>query len=266
MKSVWLYTPNLIGYFRILSLLCCILFSRDTESFFVCYGVSYLLDAVDGPLARALGELSQFGAVLDMVTDRVSTALLLCLLAHDSASHNEYNFTVLWHFLLLLDIGAHWVQMYSALLSGATSHKSLQDEPFLLTWYYRRHNLFWVCLLSETHLVMSLLLVRGEIINVPVLRVLLPWGVPLGLLPWGDASTARSIGAWLWAIGAPVCAFKQLISVVHLMRASQRVVALDHLACQEGRGLKTPLSPNFVASPRDRLVRSTSRNSRLGKN
>lgn len=34
------------------------------------YTVSCLLDAVDGHAARALGQTSKFGAVLDMVTDR----------------------------------------------------------------------------------------------------------------------------------------------------------------------------------------------------
>jgi CDP-diacylglycerol--inositol 3-phosphatidyltransferase len=34
------------------------------------YGISALLDAVDGQAARALGQTSRFGAVLDMVTDR----------------------------------------------------------------------------------------------------------------------------------------------------------------------------------------------------
>lgn len=34
------------------------------------YGVSCLLDAVDGYAARALNQTSKFGAVLDMVTDR----------------------------------------------------------------------------------------------------------------------------------------------------------------------------------------------------
>lgn len=34
------------------------------------YLISELLDAVDGQAARALGQTSKFGAVLDMVTDR----------------------------------------------------------------------------------------------------------------------------------------------------------------------------------------------------
>lgn len=36
----------------------------------LAYIVSCLLDAVDGQAARALGQTSKFGAVLDMVTDR----------------------------------------------------------------------------------------------------------------------------------------------------------------------------------------------------
>ena len=36
----------------------------------LAYGISCLLDAVDGHAARALGQTSKFGAVLDMVTDR----------------------------------------------------------------------------------------------------------------------------------------------------------------------------------------------------
>lgn len=36
----------------------------------LAYVISCLLDAVDGQAARALGQTSKFGAVLDMVTDR----------------------------------------------------------------------------------------------------------------------------------------------------------------------------------------------------
>lgn len=43
------------------------------------YGISSLLDAVDGQAARALGQSSRFGAVLDMVTDRYVFAAFLSL-------------------------------------------------------------------------------------------------------------------------------------------------------------------------------------------
>jgi CDP-diacylglycerol--inositol 3-phosphatidyltransferase len=40
------------------------------------YSVSCLLDAVDGHAARAFGQTSKFGAVLDMVTDRFAVHIL----------------------------------------------------------------------------------------------------------------------------------------------------------------------------------------------
>ena len=41
----------------------------------LAYGISCLLDAADGHAARALGQTSKFGAVLDMVTDRCAALL-----------------------------------------------------------------------------------------------------------------------------------------------------------------------------------------------
>jgi CDP-diacylglycerol--inositol 3-phosphatidyltransferase len=43
----------------------------------VAYIISCLLDAVDGMAARALGQTSKFGAVLDMVTDRLVICIVL---------------------------------------------------------------------------------------------------------------------------------------------------------------------------------------------
>ena len=42
-----------------------------------CYFLSGFLDHFDGSAARRLGQCSQFGATLDMVTDRVATTLLV---------------------------------------------------------------------------------------------------------------------------------------------------------------------------------------------
>lgn len=89
-ENVFLFVPNLIGEFA-----CWVRMSRHPHFLHVIgytrvimagfslyymshhpiyctllYGVSCLLDAVDGQAARALGQTSKFGAVLDMVTDR----------------------------------------------------------------------------------------------------------------------------------------------------------------------------------------------------
>jgi CDP-diacylglycerol--inositol 3-phosphatidyltransferase len=227
--SVWLYLPNLIGYARVLALLgavACATRPDLTAPLFLLYAASYLLDALDGPAARHLGQTSRFGAVLDMVTDRVSTALMLGLLAHAAGGSGRHAHASGWLLLMLLDIAAHWVQMYAAGAAGAASHKELADEPPLLTWYYRRSNLFAVCLASEAHLALALLLARGR----GALEALPPLGAEVA--PWGawgvpQEDCARTLAAWAWALTAPVCALKQVISVVHLVRASQRVVALD---------------------------------------
>ena len=90
---VWFFAANLIGYAR-LALAAGAFASAFAPAedgaalarFVALYFLSYALDAADGAAARALGQTSAFGAVLDMATDRVCTAGLLALLAHRSAS------------------------------------------------------------------------------------------------------------------------------------------------------------------------------------
>ncbi|GJJ12095.1 hypothetical protein Clacol_006336 [Clathrus columnatus] len=70
-ENVFLFVPNLIGYTRIiLAGLSLQFMSYHPRYCTILYGISCLLDAVDGHAARALGQSSKFGAVLDMVTDR----------------------------------------------------------------------------------------------------------------------------------------------------------------------------------------------------
>jgi len=117
------------------------------------YVASYALDAVDGPVARALKGTSRLGAVMDMVTDRSATAVLLAQL------QEPY-----WLLLLILDISAHWVHTSASLARGETSHKEPKDK--ILRWYYQRSNLFAVCFVSEAFLCGMFLQVRG--IHVPI--------------------------------------------------------------------------------------------------
>lgn len=62
---------HILGYIRVL-LAGISLHYMDSHPLYctITYVVSCLLDAVDGQVARALGQTSKFGAVLDMVTDR----------------------------------------------------------------------------------------------------------------------------------------------------------------------------------------------------
>ena len=292
-RNVWLFVPNLIGYARFLFLLWSlyhVLRAESTHLFLALYAASYLLDAADGPAARSLQQTSRFGAVLDMVTDRVSTAVLLAALAHESVaspSRALRPWAPAWLGLLVLDIAAHWVQMYATLALGAASHKALPDEPALLTWYYRRTNLFVVCLLSETHLVTAFTLSRGAagvaVAGIPLCvgvgalarahafaakacPTLTPpqphtlansFGFPLPRLPLPAALSALSpllsaanlslLAGWLYALSFPVFVLKQVISVMHLVRAAQRVVELDQADEAEAQKKAPPSSSRSAA-------------------
>jgi CDP-diacylglycerol--inositol 3-phosphatidyltransferase len=86
-ENVFLFVPNLIG--KLFILVTCIplniwigytriilagvslyYMSHHPRYCTIAYGVSCLLDAVDGQAARALKQTSKFGAGLDMITDR----------------------------------------------------------------------------------------------------------------------------------------------------------------------------------------------------
>ena len=120
MAPVWLYYPNLIGYVRVVSGLAAFLYAFDSPSTSTCapwfvylYAISYFLDALDGVAARRFKQESTFGAVLDMVTDRVCTAGLLAGLAHVYAVRNGAGWEhIVCVWLIMLDVGSHWLQMY----------------------------------------------------------------------------------------------------------------------------------------------------------
>jgi CDP-diacylglycerol--inositol 3-phosphatidyltransferase len=60
-----------LGYIRVVcTCLAFYLGSEHYQWFFVFYALSQLLDAFDGYAARLLDQSTEYGAVLDMVTDR----------------------------------------------------------------------------------------------------------------------------------------------------------------------------------------------------
>jgi CDP-diacylglycerol--inositol 3-phosphatidyltransferase len=184
---VFFYVANLIGYVRVGCLLLASAFSKNTHTFLKFYVTSYLLDAVDGTTARALGGTSKFGGVLDMVTDRASTAILLALLQEPK-----------WLFFLILDISSHWFHISASLCKAANSHK--QSTNKILSLYYNRWVLFTVCLFSEMYLCQMFLLKRGETLN-----------------KW----------SWLLWISGPVFFIKQAINVIQLLEACKNLGKLE---------------------------------------
>lgn len=98
------------------------------------YSISCLLDALDGAVARYFHQSTQFGAVLDMVTDRCTTA---CLLVFLSSAWPRW--ALLFQGLISLDLASHYIHMFATLTMGGSgqSHKKVdQSRSKLLHLYY----------------------------------------------------------------------------------------------------------------------------------
>ncbi len=141
---VFLFVPNIIGYFRFIALF--VSFFTYTHSPFltvIFYGLSQLLDAFDGMAARYFKQSTRFGAVLDMVCDRASNGAMLAILA---SLYPNYA----WIFLgdIVLDLVSHWYQMYVSLLKGA-HHKESKSEWALLNLYYENKTVLFTLVLGN---------------------------------------------------------------------------------------------------------------------
>lgn len=195
--AIYLYIPNIIGYIRIL--MNCIAFAycfSNKRLFSVLYFISFACDGLDGWFARKFNQVSTFGAVLDMVTDRISTACLLVILSH------LYRPGLLFLSLLALDIGSHWLQMYSTFLLGKTSHKDVKDSTSWLfrAYYGNRMFLGYCCAACEVLYIILFLLAENQsetvvdvLGNAMVQNLLLSFLVPLVLFGWVIKQTVNVI-------------------------------------------------------------------------
>ncbi|KAJ4880039.1 putative CDP-diacylglycerol--inositol 3-phosphatidyltransferase 2 [Raphanus sativus] len=208
--SVYLYIPNIVGYMRVL--LNCIAFAvcfSNKTLFSLLYFFSFCCDAVDGWCARKFNQVSTFGAVLDMVTDRVSTACLLVILSQ------IYRPSLVFLSLLALDIASHWLQMYSTFLSGKTSHKDVKDSTSWLFRLYYGNRMFmgYCCVSCEVLYIILFLIAKNHTENLMnVLVESLTQFSPLFLL------LALSIFGW---------SIKQIINVIQMKTAADVCVQYD---------------------------------------
>ncbi|KAI9599304.1 CDP-alcohol phosphatidyltransferase-domain-containing protein [Syncephalis fuscata] len=208
-ENVFLFVPNLIGYARvILAVLSLLVMPTQPLNCVVLYCISCLLDAVDGNAARYFNQCSRFGAVLDMVTDRCTTICMLCYLAMAFPS-----FAVVFQLLISLDLSSHYMHMYSSLVAGAASHKMIsKSRSAILRAYYSNTNvLFLFCAGNELFFVALYLLSFATATS----TVALPSWLPIISLQW------------LAYITLPICAGKQLISVIQMVGASRALAEKD---------------------------------------
>jgi len=208
---IYLYVPNLIGYARILANIVAFgeCFSNK-KLFTALYFVSFVCDELDGRFARMLNQASTFGAVLDMVTDRVSTAALLVVLSH------LYKPCFMFFLgMLALDIASHWLQMYSTFLSSKTSHKDVKDnKSWLMKVYYQRRLFMGYCCISAE----VLYLILYELAENPsdsVVKVFMA------------ALKKKSPLMLLGLLALPGWAIKQIVNLVQIKTAAETCVLYD---------------------------------------
>jgi CDP-diacylglycerol--inositol 3-phosphatidyltransferase len=197
-----LFIPNIIDYIRLILSVSSFKYAKThPNAFLFMYFFSYLLDEFDGMLARRYNQISNFGGILDMIVDRISTAALLATL---SILYPEYYFTFM--SLMMLDIGSHWLQTHSALLEVGTksNHKSLQEQFWLLTIYY------------QSRLALSLIGWFAEIFLAQVYYLF-----------FFNDSYKNPLFMHLLYISFPFYLLKQIISILQIFSASNRIIGHD---------------------------------------
>ncbi|KAI9766894.1 MAG: CDP-diacylglycerol-inositol 3-phosphatidyltransferase [Geoglossum simile] len=257
-ENIFLFIPNLIGYSRIIlagaSLYYMPLHPRTCS---ILYSISCLLDALDGLAARYYHQSTRFGAVLDMVTDRCTTA---CLLVFLSSAWPRW--AILFQGLISLDLASHYMHMYATLAMGGTgqSHKKVDESrSWVLNLYYSNNKvLFLFCAFNELFfLALYLLCFSSPILSPSLLQPIngAPGLIPqpggpahpspstLFASPWspGALELARANkmdSFWPWVIAGvtfPVMAGKQFINVVQLVKAAKWLAEGDIEARRRGR-------------------------------
>lgn len=146
-RNVFLYVPNLVGYLRIILLIVSSFYVMNSHRFALgLYLTSCLLDAVDGFLARLLNQSSLLGAMLDMLTDRVST---MCLVMNLGILYS--NSFQIFQLLLIIDIVSHWLHFFTAKLDNQSgSHKNFGSNiPLIHLYYQNKLVLTTICALEQ---------------------------------------------------------------------------------------------------------------------
>ncbi|KAJ3186544.1 CDP-diacylglycerol-inositol 3-phosphatidyltransferase [Gaertneriomyces sp. JEL0708] len=225
-KNVFLFVPNLIGYARVILMFAALHYlTYDARIAMSFYTISCLLDALDGHAARYFQQTSRFGAVLDMVTDRSTTACLLVYLARQFPQ-----FTLLFQSLIALDLSSHYLQMYSSLALGQGSHKNVDPKKtsWLLRQYYTNNKvLFSICAGNELFFI-ALYLVGQWHVDDKGAQLAWPAGSWIPAVH-GEYPLGYIVCISLAALMFPIFAIKQFLNVVQMVGASRNLARLDKL-------------------------------------
>jgi CDP-diacylglycerol--inositol 3-phosphatidyltransferase len=201
--NIFLYVANIMDYMRIAACASAFLYSKSHPLFFLSmYFLAFVLDAFDGMAARAFKQTSKLGATLDMIIDRISTSGLLMLLS------NFYpDYFVYFCFLMMLDIGSHWLQTHSGFMDpnvNNDNHKNLEEKFWILNFYYKnKWGLLFTCLGAEVYLLL------------------------LYYLHFNQKLLESEIFVFNLYLNGAIYVLKQIISVIQVLSASQRIARYD---------------------------------------
>lgn len=203
-ENIFLFVPNIIDYLRVVFAFASFYYMPHNHVIAASlYLISGLLDAIDGHLARMLNQGSKLGAMLDQLTDRMTT---MCLCAALCYFYPGYMF--FFQFNMAVDIVSHWFHLHSTLMKGGESHKKIDlSGNFILRHYYHnRMILFTMCAANELFFCM------------------------LYLLHFTEGPTLL-FGVGLWRVvmylSAPLSFIKTGISIIHLGVAMNNIAQID---------------------------------------
>lgn len=213
-EDVLLFIPNLIGYARVVSVMTSLLLMIIAPQLWILsillYLAGFIGDLVDGWAARRWNQMSSYGGVLDMVTDRCSTMALLYVLGSESAYRDQAIWKILFLLLQILDISSHWTQMHSSLALGA-HHKSAEGNAgknFLVRWFYAYYYFFgYLCVGAE--FTYALLYVKSR------------------LLASDHSSFWLTTANWALVVTSPGCVAKQLVNMMQLCSSCYSIAKYD---------------------------------------
>eukprot|EP00123_Amoebidium_parasiticum_P014875 comp22679_c0_seq1/m.35081 comp22679_c0_seq1/g.35081 ORF comp22679_c0_seq1/g.35081 comp22679_c0_seq1/m.35081 type:complete len:223 (-) comp22679_c0_seq1:596-1264(-) len=204
-ENIFLFVPNLIGFARVILALASFYYAPSQPwTTMWLYAASCFADALDGHAARYFKQSTKFGAVLDMVTDRCTTSCLFINLAVLYGTVDPI-YIFLFQCLLALDIGSHWLHMYTTMAKGGGSHKEVTNP--LLRLYYYKPILFTLCGANDGFFCSLYMIFFEEGPLIPYLNV----------------------GVWRFFVTVcfPMCALKQTTSVIQLYNAAIDLGEID---------------------------------------
>jgi hypothetical protein len=104
------FGPNQITYLSTICTVLAIYYVTVDELHFaiISYALGYLLDCVDGRMARKYNMTSKSGMILDLVTDYVSNVCLMLYLVHKYGVYNWRNIVIaVFSFMLTISYGVN---------------------------------------------------------------------------------------------------------------------------------------------------------------